>query len=72
MKCKYCDNKALWLNPYTKDYYCKDHADLKFINLKKELNDPNIETMKDLFFLVTKKDSKLEEKHFNIITGKFE
>ena len=70
-KCKYCKNKAAWLNPYTNDYYCEDHAKLKYINLIKELNDQSIETMKDLFFKVNKEDKHLSEKEFDIKTGEF-
>lgn len=59
MKCKYCDNKAVWKNPYNNSYYCDSHADEKVNQLIEEYNDHLSPTKKDWFIKIVESDPDL-------------
>ena len=58
-KCKYCENKAEWLNPYNNSYLCNDHAIIKCKELMKEYNEINSDTPKDWFIKIIEDDPNL-------------
>ena len=47
-KCKYCENKSEWINPYTNAHMCEYHAIEKLNQLIEEFNLDDM-TLKDFF-----------------------
>lgn len=68
MKCKYCEQEALCINPYNNTPMCGFHAQQKMEQLRQELNYPLADTLKDWFLLI-EKDPKPLETSFDTKTG---
>ena len=69
MKCKYCNKKAEWNNPYNNTNLCTEHARIKMNQLKTELTDYFSDTLKDWFLKITEPDENLTNISLDTKTG---
>lgn len=69
MKCKYCNKKAEWNNPYNNTNLCTEHAKIKMEELRTELNQPFSDTLKDWFLKIVEPDENLINISLDTKTG---